>query len=475
MIGVRVFQLLVVSGVLLAMLGQGMMLSFPSCLLPALLEGSSGIMLDLDTASWLASSVGLSSLAGFLASSYLMETCGRRTTFALAILPGALGWVFIYFSKDITTLMIGRVLGGTSGGATVLLGAVILGEYTSPENRGMFLNLKSAAVCVGNLAVHVLNHYIDWRNIALVALLPFVISFGLVCSWEESPSWLASMGFLEKCEDVFFALRGRNDRTYQEFDNLLKLQKTLLSPRLSKTVMIKKFLSLFTKRSFLKPLLIVVISGFLSEFSGRHVFPAYASQIIGEITGDKVQSFYYTLSIDLIITSSITFSSVLVRIMKRRVLLFSTGALSLIVLTSVCLYLHVASKNFITYESWIPLSLFVVYFVLANVCCAPFPYIIVGEIFPLSYKGAGTAVSGVFFSLLLMIALKITPYLLISLNVYGTFAIFAIIILICLVLLYIILPETKDRSLPEIESYLQTGKYDAVEDETLKKKMIDDS
>ncbi|XP_013196380.1 facilitated trehalose transporter Tret1 [Amyelois transitella] len=455
------------------MLGQGMMLGFPSCLLPALLEGDSGIKTDLETASWLASSVGLSSVIGFLSSSYLMEPCGRRAAFALATTPGALGWLLVYFAADVPALMLGRILGGISGGATVTLAAIVLGEYTSPENRGMFLNLKSAFVCVGSMAVHILNNYFDWRNIALIALFPFVTAFGVVCSWDESPSWLASKGYLEKSEDVFFNLRGRTERTYQEFTDLLKLQKEQLAKQsCSKFKSVGNFCSTLTKKQFMKPLLIVVVSSILSEFSGRHIFPAYASQIIGEITGDKTQSFYYTLSIDVIITSSITFSSVLVRIMKRRILLLSTGLLSFLVLISVCVYLHFTPKDSVSSNNtWIPLCLLVIYFIVANLACTPFPYIIIGEIFPLVHKGIGAAVTGIFLSLLLMIALKITPFLLTTLSVDGTFSIFAVVIGICLVVLYFILPETKDKTLPEIEKMniddIEGPGYKAVEREII--------
>lgn len=423
-----------------------------------------------------ASSVGLSSMLGFLISSYLMDICGRRLAFALSIMPGTIAWVFIYFAQDVTTLMIGRILGGISGGATVSLGAIILGEYTSPENRGMFLNLKSAAVCVGNMIVHLLNNYYDWRRLALFGFVPYIGAFCIVSTWPESPAWLASKGQFEKSESSFIWLRGSSERAAQELNELIKAQKEHISST-DKTNLLdsmKIFFIKFARKDFVKPLTIVIFAGILSEASGRHVFPAYASQIIGNITGEKSQSFYYTLSIDLIITSSVTLSSVLVRIMKRRVLLFSTAVASVIVLTSVCLYLYLASINVVPIDKpWIPLTMLIVYFVLANLCCTPMPYIIIGEVFPLEHKGAGTAVTGISLSLLLMVGLKITPYLLIGVNISGTFAVFGGVTAFSLLVMYYILPETKDRTLQEIENYFNNGKFECDnKDDEAKRKMM---
>ncbi|XP_075987167.1 facilitated trehalose transporter Tret1-like [Anticarsia gemmatalis] len=451
-----------VSGVLLNMLGQGMVLSYPSCMLPALLAPDSPIKIDLHTASWLASSVGLASMFGFFVSSFLMEWFGRRLSHALVILPGTAGWLFIYFSTSIPTLMTGRVLGGITAGATVTLGAVVIGEYTSPEHRGMFLNLKTAAVCLGNTITHLLGHFVHWKTVGLFALVPHILAFIIVCTWPESPAWLASKRQFEKSEKAFYWLRGYSGKSRLELEDMLKAQKERLSIQINQSCCgkTKGFFRKFTRKDFVKPVIIVLFGAILLESCGRHIFPAYAPQIIGEITGNKTQSFYYTLALDLIITASATFSSGLVKVMKRRTLLFSTGLASLIVLGTVCSYLYLVALEVIPKTmTWIPLSLFVVYFILANLGCTPIPYAFLGEVFPLVHRGAGSAVSGITLSLSLMVALKVTPYLLASVSVHGTFAAFGAVMAASLLGLYFILPETKDRTLQEIEEYFNHGVF----------------
>lgn len=412
-------------------------------------------------------------MVGFLISSFLMEWLGRRISHGLVIIPGTLGWLLIFFAQDIPLLMTGRVLGGITAGATVTLGAVVIGEFTSPEHRGMFLNLKTAAVCLGNTFTHALGSHFHWRTVALFALVPHILAFIIVCTWPESPSWLASKQLYERSENAFFWLRGYSEKSKREFAELIRAQKEQANKESTCAIKIKTFFQKFTRKDFLKPLLIILFGAILLEACGRHIFPAYAPQIIGEITGSKTQSFYYTLALDLIITASATFSSALVKLMKRRTLLFGTGVASLLVLSSICSYLFMVSKELISKErSWIPLSLLVVYFVLANLGCTPIPYALLGEVFPLAHRGVGSAVSGVTLSLALMFALKVTPYLLLSTGVHGCFAAFGLVMALALLAMYFILPETKDRTLQEIENYFNYGKF-MDDDEEVKMKMLD--
>ena len=376
--------------------------------------------------------------------------------------------------------MIGRVLGGFTAGATVSLGAIVVGEYSDPKYRGVFLNLKTASVCLGGMSVHIIGHFLHWRTVALVALIPHFLALIIVYTWPESPAWLASRGEYERSEDSFYWLRGKSEASYNELEELVRAQMERRSKPAEKSSCNDKcgdFFKRFTQRDFLKPLIIIMISSVLLETSGRHIFPAYALQIIGEVTGNnRSQSFYYTLALDLIITSSAVSSSILVKVMKRRTLLFSTGFSACAVLMIVCTYLFLAEKGIIPNDkTWIPIGIFVIYFILANLGCTPIPLALLGEVFPLRHRGVGSSAAGTFISLGVMVGLQVTPYLLINLKVYGTFTVFGTTMALALLALYFMLPETKDRTLQEIEDYFNYGKFkDDKEDvdEEVKVKMV---
>lgn len=396
-----------------------------------------------------------------------MDVYGRKITHQLVILPGTIGWLAIYFAQNVPTIMIGRILGGVTAGATVSLGAIAIGEYSNPKYRGVFLNLKTAAVCFGGMLVHISTRFFTWRTIAALAVVPHIVAILIIWTWPESPAWLASKGEFEKSEKAFFWLRESNPGSHRELQELLKAQHERLSkPIVEKSLSdkIRDFFAKFTRKDFLKPVCIVLAGTALLETSGRHIFPAYALQIIGEITGNNTQSFYYTLAIDLIITTSAVCSSILVKMMKRRTLLFSTGFAAFVAIMAVCTYLTLKASGIITNDKpWVAIGMFVVYFILVNLGCTPIPLALLGEVFPLAHRGVGSSIVGIFMSLGVMMGLQVTPYMLLYLKVHGTFFIFGSAMGVMLLILYFILPETKDKTLQEIENYFNYGVYEVQE------------
>ncbi|XP_045779790.1 facilitated trehalose transporter Tret1-like isoform X2 [Maniola jurtina] len=478
MVAPAVKQTWAMMGVLLNMLGQGMVLGFPSILLPAIQAPDSEVKADLKVASWVASCVAPAGIPGFFLSSYLMDRIGRKFTHITVMIPGIIGWCFIYFASNISTLIIGRILCGFTGAGTVILGAVVIGEYSSPANRGMFLNLKTTAVCLGNMAVHILGNYITWNQMALIAMIPHILAVLIVFTWPESPAWLASKKKFESSEKSFYWLRGTGPESKKELEELIRAQKERDDQEKSMTVSEKclEMINKFTRKDFIKPSIILLFAGIILEASGRHYFAAYALQIIGEVTGSKTNSFYYTLAIDIIITTASTFSAVLVKIFKRRTLFFWSGFTALFILVCVCVYLFLSANGIISKDRpWIPVGLFVVYFILSNLGLTAIPLALLGELYPLAHRGVGAAVSGIILGLALMVAMQVTPYLLLSVKVHGTFAAYGAALGLCLVVMYYILPETKDRTLQEIEYYFNFGKFrdDKIDnDEEAKMKMI---
>lgn len=386
-----------------------------------------------------------------------MEALGRRGAHLASLCPALCGWGVVRAGRSAAALLVGRVLCGVTGGATVTLGAVVIGEYTSPGARPAFLNLKTTAFVVGGTLTHLLAHYYHWRTVALLSALPIVVAFLNMLTWPESPAWLISKKQFERSELEFYKIRGKTEKTIQEYQALLLGQKDRLSERpLTFVESVVGLPKRFTERDFVQPVALIFMSFFLLEACGRHYFPAYATDILDEIVSDKSQSFFFTMSIDVITVISASFSCVLAKLYKRRLILFVSGILGVIAIMTVSLYLYFVSAGVISKDRpWIPLSLLVMFFVLTNLGCTPIPLALLGELFPLRHRAAGSCVGGIVMSVLLLISLKITPTMLTFTGVHGTLAGNGVAMVISLVYLYYFLPETKDKTLQEIEDYFK--------------------
>lgn len=179
-------------------------------------------------------------------------------------------------------------------------------------------------------------------------------------------------------------MRGTNQKTLREVARLIEQQKE--TPRRTQKLSVKdqitNFCKRFTKKKFLKPLIIASAGGILVDASGRQYFSAYALHIMREVMSTDTIPYYYTLCVELLTAISLISSCVLVKMMKRRTLLFPSGATALVILAIICVYLFLVSVNVISNDyPWLMISLLVTYFVFVNLACVPFRFHLIEKYF----------------------------------------------------------------------------------------------
>jgi facilitated trehalose transporter len=386
-----------------------------------------------------------------------MAWVGRRNAFILFSVPGILSWLLISLARDVTILMIGRVCGGLAIGGTIIAGVIIIGEYSSPKHRGMFLGFNITAICFGALIVNVLQNH--WKTTAWISVVFQVLSFVITFTLPESPHWLVSKERYYEGEESFYSLRGNSIRSKREFEDLIQTQQEK-SCNPSKT---ESFFKKFTKMSFYQPCIIMLFSFLLMESSLKHILTVYSSQIMAEL-GFGESGYKFEITLTLAITTLV--SSVLLSLVGRRTLLLSTGLLAVSILFTTCTCI-LFSDSIPSSLHWFAVSMFLLYTVLVNLGCTTIPLVLLGEIFPLEHRAVGSATGGLIALVCTWSALKVFPYMLTALKLYVTLGVFGLIQLFSLFVLYFILPETKDRTLEEIEYFINVGCFrqdDCVDD-----------
>lgn len=366
-------------------------------------------------------------------------------------------------AQDYATLLVGRLIGGFALSSGYVCGCCIIAECVSPKYRGTFLNIKSIFTFTGYLLVHIMEHYLSWRTVALVGVIPCALSLLSNMTWPESPSWLLSKNRFEDFEASFYWFRGRDDEAVKELESMVQAQKLriTLTPKTDLiSQKIDKFCRKLSQKTFLKPLAIVLLSTVLMESSGRHFFPAYAVDIMMNITNNKSSSFYYVIAVDLIMLSSSLISSVVIKLIGRRTLLFFSGIISAAILSTLSLIMFLISKEYVTISNpWLVPSMICVFFIFASLGCNSIPIVVYGEIFPLQHRESGTGFGGAIQAIAIFVYLKITPYLVFYFKLHGTFAWFSALMVVSLLYLYFALPETRNRTLQQIEDYFEHGAF----------------
>lgn len=280
----------------------------------------------------------------------------------------------------------------------------------------------------------------------------------------ESPSFLAAKGRYEECRIAFRWLRGLDEE--KELEDLITIREELEKVQ-TKTSFIK-WLTIIKKKEFYKPILIMMHMSISMQISGGLIFTTYSTVVIGLIMGPTVNAYFWMVFLD---GQRTLLNAIVVFVMdrfKRRTMLFSIGCVSVLTQMSIAVYVYLRNNSVIGDYLWIPILLVNLQFFAIAVCLIPIPGVIAGEIFPLQYRGIGGSINILTLSMLTFSVLKSFPFLVDSFGIHGAYVLYGSILLYSLVVNWFLLPETKGKTLLEIEIELRGRKLMPEEEEETK-------
>ncbi|XP_013168659.1 PREDICTED: facilitated trehalose transporter Tret1-like [Papilio xuthus] len=444
--------------------GHGCIIGYPAILLPQLRQPGSQLTLTDEQGSWIASVLGITILVGNFMTPPLMERLGRKVAHFAVTLPIIAGWLATIFASSFEVLLIGRILQGISFGMILPLGSVLVGEYTSPKNRGAFLMSVSWAQAFGIFFVHLIGSLISWKKTGMICLSFSIASLLMTLYAPESPSWLASKGKYNECKKVFRWLRGD-----EENDELEKMIQTKLVTELQvkKKITFNGIIEVVKKREFIIPIVLMIHANAMMQFAGGTTMAAYSTTIIGLIMGPDASAHFWMVALDAQRLISNTIAVYIIDKMKRRTMMFLTGGLCVVSHVAIAGYVYLKVNNLLHYDAvWIPAVLINLQFFSVATGMVPLPNVIAGEVFPLEYKGLGGSISVVSIAAFIFVTLKTFPGLIGSIHLHGTYLVYAVVLTYNLVVIWYLLPETKGKTLQEIEDEFKAkkGKDKDIED-----------
>lgn len=413
---------------------------------------------------WFVSSALVGCILGVAFSGELGDRFGRKKMLvasAALFFVSALGCTFL---QDISNIIIARIIGGVGIGIASIIVPLYISEIAPSAIRGRLVTCYQLAITIGILLAYLANAGllsfsmsqqgvagIDWINwlfveqvwrgmfsMFVIPSLLFLIGLILI---PESPRWLLLKGNDHKASDVFKKIATGISSAELEvqaikksLDNVQGSYKELLAPEMR------------------KPLLLGLLLPLLSQLSGINAIIYYGPTILQRAGIPITES----------LTSQILFGAGIVlftfiaiwkvdNLGRRKLYLFgSAGATIALFLTGLCFYTNNTSGI------WLLLSvlLFLASFAFS---IGPLKFVIAAEIFPNKIRGRAMALSIMVMWISDTLVGQITP---IALNNWGTAATFWMFAAFCLlgfIVVAILLPETKGRSLEQIEDFWKTA------------------
>ncbi|XP_011565451.3 facilitated trehalose transporter Tret1 [Plutella xylostella] len=448
-------QLFVTVAIFFNTMGHGAGVGYVAVLSMQLQVPGALIQITPSVLSWIASMVGPSLVIGNFLSGPIMSRFGRKKAMYCVILPAMIGWFITILATTREELFVGKILQGISFGMVLPLRSCMLGEYLTPANRGPFMSTISLGQAAGITTAHIIGSFISWQMTGLVISFFFFISLIITIYSPESPSYLASKGRYDEAREAFRWLRG--DGEEQELNNLIKLcllaekNKIELEILRRRGVMIR-VAEAIKKPEFFKPIILMTHAFFLGQFSGAMALANYPTKVIGGLIGPEASVPFWMIFLDVQRLCSNMATIFIIGKVKRRTMMLSTGLLCVLSHVGIAGYMYLKKNGLLFYDAaWIPMLLLNLQIMSVGMGMVPMPNVLAGEVYPLEYRSICGSFSLVTSSFILFTSLKTFPSFLEAVGLHGTYVIYTLILAYSLSVVMYLLPETKGRTLQEIE------------------------
>ncbi|XP_059484916.1 uncharacterized protein LOC132202182 [Neocloeon triangulifer] len=444
----------------LAVIHLGLMFSFSAMTLPEMMAEDSEIPITTEQASWIASIASLATPPGCLFGAYIMDHYGRKFALVFLSIPCILGWLSVgaaglltsYVSSELALSIIycGRVLQGFGTGIAAGSARIYTSEISTPRKRGALTSLASLAISIGVLLGYSLGALFYWPVVAILSsLVPLTAVILSLIYLPETPTWYLT----NKREiEARVALQAVRDPKCpkaiinEELEHLGGVSDD--GRRTSKWSELKK-------GSSLKPLALVTFYFYTYQFSGISVLTFYNVQIV-ESTGAQVDTSQTAVSFAVLRLFFNVIGCYLMTICNRRTLTIASGVASGIAMLSLATHNYLHTQGVVTSESmiwqYLPIICIVSFYIAYSLGYLLIPWVLTGELYPAKIRGLLGGITVCFAHSLLFAAVKSFPYLLENLGFYGSFWFYGCNVTIGSIILFIILPETRGRTLLQIES-----------------------
>ncbi|KAK2582024.1 hypothetical protein KPH14_002730 [Odynerus spinipes] len=443
-------------------LGPAMGFGYSAVALGSLMSPSSDVKIDYNQANWIATAAALGTPLGCLLTSIVMSR-GRKLSLLVVSVISFIGWITIYMSNNYEQIMIGRVISGIASGMASVPATVYSAEIAGVKWRGTMITWTSVSIAMGVLIVYIFGLLFkeDWRLVALMcALFPLASVVIVLMVLPESPVWLRERGRLDEALEIFKKFRGIPTDQAATVDVLLELK-----PRVQQTgKKTKNILKHLLKRNALIPFAIMLTYFLFQQFSGIFVMVYYAVDIVQSV-GITIDPYLGAVFIGFTRLLGSLLVAAVSRKYGRRIPSIVSGAGMTLCMGFLSIYLIMTDRGHTMHDRGIfPVVCILMYIFLSTLGFLSIPFAMIGEIYPTKVKDllAGLTVClGYFFS---SVTIKTYPDMLLLMGKHGVFFFYAVVSLCGTLFVLFLLPETKGKSLHEIEDMFVKRKPHDVEE-----------
>lgn len=383
----------------------------------------------------------------------LADVMGRRKVMRISALFFTIGALACAFAPTLPVLLIARVILGVGLGASSTIVPLYIGEMAPVEGRGRLVSINTAMINVAQCGAIVVNAFIgihqpyDWRIMLGMAAIPAIIfGFGIFFI-QETPNYWAHHGDNKKALEVLLMTRS-SEEARQE---LYLINENIEAERSSKDIGKLRY---FIQTPWLRRTLIAGLgAAMINQFTGVNVMMYFAPTLLSQLGFNPSNALLATVPIGLVglIAATIGGLGFTDRFDRKPFLMIG---LSCVVVCHICIgitYLFMDPNHPSTAFAFLILAFILLFLAAMQGMVSPATWLLMAEVFPAKVRGQGMGIASLSMNVVnFCISLIFLPVM----NVIGgtgTFIAFAVINIGSLAFTYFFMPETRGKSLEQIE------------------------
>ncbi|XP_063362266.1 facilitated trehalose transporter Tret1-like [Cydia amplana] len=451
----RRIQYLAAFSVSLASLTLGISSAWPTPVLPKLKTG--GFEISDAEIGWMMAMSSPGFIVGSLVTRFFADRFGRRASVLISACPIAVGTLVVAFALKAWLLYLTRFLWGAGTGMVSTLVPMYIGEISDSEVRATLSLFTRVMFNLGSLLVMSVGMFVSYECLNYM-LLVLPGAYFVACLWiPESPYYLLKRGRVGEARTALMRLRQRKDEELE--DKLARLQADVRN----ETRRSGSLKELMIGRQYRKAVIIAAGLKVTQIMTGSMAVQQYLSTILEE------SKITMQMSTAVIVFGAVRFvvgimSSILVDRVGRRPLLIYSLLGTGVSLAAVSTYFFLKDILELSQESlspyaFIPFAGIISSTVLSTLGYNSIIFVIPAEIFPLNVKAVALSSLSIFGGVCGFTVAKGFQVLQNLAGFCAVFWVFAGVAFAGVIFTMLYVPETKGKSLKDIQVLLQGDLY----------------
>lgn len=408
-------------------------------------------------AGFVSGCIPLGALVGCLLAGIASDKVGRKLVLFVAAILFVIGSLSCALAGSVAILIVGRLIGGIGVGMASTVVPLYIAEIAPAKIRGRLVVAYQLAIASGMFIVYIVNAVIanthtlqwnqlfGWRFMFAAGAVPGILFFVLLFLVPESPRYLMANGDQSQALAVLSRINGSKEAT-------------TLADRINESLIKDKendgSMKILFKKGFRIALIIALVLALMSQLTGVNAISYYAPLIFQKTGMSTNASLIQMIILGGVKVLFVIGLMVVVDFGRKKLLLYGSSAMAVILFILAIIF---RASSFSHTVDILILMLLIFHIIAFELSWGGGVWVVISEIFPTSVRGRAISLASATLWLGTYLVTQLFPMMLTSLGGSKTFAIFGGFCVFMFIFTLKWLPETKGKSLEEIQAYWESN------------------